>query len=283
MNILIFGASGMLGHTLFRSLSMNKDNTVYGTARNTKGMEGFLSPRIISDLDITNLSAIDIVFKKLKPEIVINCVGIIKQLPTSEAPLSAIPINALFPHQLAALSVQYDAKLIHFSTDCVFSGAIGNYSELDKPDPNDLYSLTKLLGEVDDGRALNLRTSIIGHELNHSTNSLLEWFLSQSGEVKGFRKAIFSGFPTTQIAKVLQNYIFPSLDQLNGTYHLSADPINKFELLNLINAAYQKDIVIEPDDTLSIDRSLNSSKLRKIIDYAPPSWPDLIAEMKQFG
>jgi dTDP-4-dehydrorhamnose reductase len=273
----------MLGHMLFRSLSMNKDHIVYGTSRNTKGMEGFLSPKIISDIDITDLSSIDLVFKKLNPEIIINCVGIIKQLPTSAAPLSAIPINALFPHQLAALSAQHDAKLIHFSTDCVFSGAIGNYTELDKPDPNDLYSLTKLLGEVDDGRTLNLRTSIIGHELNHSTNSLLEWFLSQSGGVKGFRKAIFSGFPTAQIAKILENYIFPSLDKLSGTYHLSADPINKFELLNLINEAYKKGIVIEPDDTLSIDRSLNSNKLRKIIGYVPPSWPDLIAEMKQFG
>ena len=283
MNILIFGASGMLGHTLFRSLSLCKDHKVYGTVRSIKGTDGLLTPNIIYDIDVTNLPAIDFIFKKIKPEIVINCIGIIKQLPTAEAPLTAIPINALLPHQLAALAGQHNAKLIHFSTDCVFSGAVGNYSELDKPDPNDLYSLTKLLGEVEDGRTLNLRTSIIGHELNHSKNSLLEWFLSQQGPVKGFRRAIFSGFPTIHIANLLQNFIFPCLDELNGTYHLSADPINKFELLNLIKDTYQKDIIIEPDEALSIDRSLNSSKLRKIIGYTPPSWSDLIVEMKQFG
>jgi dTDP-4-dehydrorhamnose reductase len=246
-------------------------------------MESFLTSKIISDIDITNIPAIDIIFKKIKPEIVINCVGIIKQLPTSDAPLTSIPINALLPHQLAVLAAQHNSKLIHFSTDCIFSGAVGNYSELDKPDPNDLYGLTKLLGEVDDGRTLNLRTSMIGHELNHSTNSLLEWFLSQTGAVKGFRQAIFSGFPTVHIANVLQNYIFPSLDKLSGTYHLSADPINKFELLNLIKDTYHKDIIIEPDEALAIDRSLNSSKLRKIIGYTPPPWTDLIIEMKQFG
>ena len=172
------------------------------------------------------------------------------------------------------------ARLIHMSTDCVFSGSVGMYTESTFPDANDLYGRSKYLGEVDYLNAITLRTSIIGHELSGS-KSLVCWFLSQMGSVKGFKKAIFSGLPTIEIAKVIRENVLPNTS-LRGTYHLSVDPINKYDLLKLIARQYEKEIDIIPDESYVIDRSLNSERFRLATGFKPKPWPQLIKEMYEF-
>ena len=193
-------------------------------------------------------------------------------------PLSALPINAMLPHRLSRLCGLINAKLIHISTDCVFSGRKGMYAETDVSDAEDLYGKSKYIGEVSDQpHVLTLRTSIIGHELG-SSSSLIDWFLSQSGTVKGYSKAIFSGLPTVEVARVIVDYVIPNSD-LRGLYHLSVEPIDKYSLLREVARVYEKDMTIIPSDELSIDRSLDSTRFRSLVGYVPPSWLDLIKAM----
>jgi len=282
--ILILGISGMLGSCLFKYLSQEIKYITYGTLRDKEGMNHFstlCAPNIYHNVNIENAdSLLDVMFK-IRPNIVINCIGVIKQLPEAANPLISLPINSIFPHQLAKYCQMFDSRLIHVSTDCVFSGLKGNYKEFDKPDALDLYGLSKLLGEVDYPNTITIRTSIIGHELMGS-RSLVDWFLSQRNEVFGYRKAIFSGLPTVEIAKILSNFIIPN-EKLCGLYHLSSDPISKFDLLNLIAERYSNKISIVPDDTLIIDRSLNSDKFRNATGYKPAEWFELINSMYIFN
>ena len=207
--------------------------------------------------------------------------GIIKQLSSSYDPLVSIPINSLLPHRLAKLCISKNIRLIHLSTDCVFSGSHGGYIEGDFPDANDLYGRSKYLGEVDYPGCVTLRTSIIGHEL-HSTNSLIDWFLSQSTAVKGYTNAIFSGLPTNEMAMVIRDYVIPNTN-LSGLYHVSVDPISKYDLLELVRDTYGKKIEIVPDDIVRIDRSLNSKKFSEVTGFKPKPWPLLVKEMYEFG
>jgi dTDP-4-dehydrorhamnose reductase len=205
---------------------------------------------------------------------------LVKQLSSSEDPLLTLPINAILPHRLAEVCSVTNSRLIHLSTDCVFSGREGMYSEIDIPDASDLYGLSKRLGEVTRDNAITLRTSIIGHELR-GQRSLLDWFLAQEGTVSGFSRAIFSGLPTIEIAKVIEKYIVPN-STLTGLYHVSADPIDKYSLLNLVAKIYDKKIIIKEDSSLKVDRSLDSTLFRKATGYTPPCWVDLISEMFHF-
>jgi dTDP-4-dehydrorhamnose reductase len=282
MKVLIVGATGMLGYSLFRTLgeSSSTNFEVYGTVRSIEGKERYFNgclDRVIQGIDISDLSGLDKVMAELKPEILINCIGLIKQKSISKEYLDAIAINSLLPHQLASICDNYSAKLIHFSTDCIFDGVNGGYAESDAGNAQDLYGRTKLLGEVSCSPHLTLRTSIIGHELS-SNNSLIDWFLSQQSEVKGYSKAIFSGIPTCIIARILKEYIF-SKPQLSGLYHLSAQAINKYDLLCLVAKVYGKDLIIKESEELVIDRSLNSSLLRGELDFDLPPWEHLISEM----
>lgn len=277
--ILILGANGMLGGSLHRYFS-NTHNTVVGTVRSelaSKQLANMGFSNIIKDIEVTNYQLLEDTISELKPDYVFNCIGLIKQLSQSELPVSAIEINSLLPHKLAQICTKYGAKLIHFSTDCVFSGSVGGYVESSLPDAKDLYGRSKLLGEVDYDNHLTLRTSIIGHELN-SNVSLVDWFLSQSNSVKGFSQAIFSGLPTCYIAEFLDEYVIGNSD-LSGLYHLSAEPIDKYSLLLLIKQKYdvELDIIDYPD--FVIDRSLNSDNLRELINFKPPQWPELIEKM----
>ena len=192
---------------------------------------------------------------------------------------SAVPINTLLPHRVQRLAEIAGARLVHISTDCVFSGAKGNYLETDKADAADVYGLSKYLGEVAAPNAVTLRTSIIGHELA-SANGLVEWFLAQEQGIKGFTKAIFSGLPTVELARVVRDFVLPR-PEITGLYHVSADRIAKYDLLRLVGHVYGHDIPIEPDASLIIDRSLNSDRFRSATGYAPPSWPDLIEAMNR--
>lgn len=280
MNVLIFGATGMLGHKLMHSMSQSF--TVYGTLRRNK--EQFLHHPILGKMNlIGNTSAdngksIEDAIEFADPDVAINCIGIIKQLPEAKDPIKSITINSLFPHVLAQQCGERRIRLIHMSTDCVFSGKKGDYSENDVPDAFDLYGRSKLLGELDEPGCLTLRTSIIGRELN-SANGLLEWFLSQKGQpVKGYRNAIFSGFTTNALSEIITQIIIKYPD-LGGLYHVSSNPISKFDLLSLVKKHFELDMEIEPDETVVIDRSLNSSKFRQKTKIHIPSWDEMIEQV----
>ncbi|GHB57443.1 NAD(P)-dependent oxidoreductase [Psychrosphaera saromensis] len=280
MRVLIVGATGMLGYSLFSNLSEYEQLDVYGTARSLKGKESFYinkTDKIITDVDVTNPNELELAMETIKPNVVINCIGLIKQHDLSKQYVDAITINSLLPHKLASICDRMGAKLIHFSTDCVFTGNKGGYLETDIPDAQDLYGKSKCLGEVDYAPHLTLRTSIIGHELSSSV-SLIDWFLSQQSTTKGFSKAIFSGLPTCSIAKILAESILPNMN-LNGLYQLSVDPIDKYSLLKLVASIYDHKVVIEESMELVIDRSLNSDRLRKTINLKVPTWDSLIIDM----
>jgi dTDP-4-dehydrorhamnose reductase len=281
--VLVIGASGMLGNAVFRYLSARSDLDVVGSVRSTSSLR-YLPSELHAHLrtNVDALSPDDLVnlFGAEQPEIVINCVGLVKQLAAADDPLSALPINAMLPHRLARLAATTKARLVHISTDCVFDGTTGNYVESDFANARDLYGRSKFLGEVDYPHAITLRTSIIGHELN-SSHGLVDWFLSQSGSVKGFAKAVFSGLPTVELARVIADYVLPN-PLLHGLYHVSAAPINKLDLLALVAQIYGRDTQIVPDEKIVIDRSLDSSRFRTVTGYNPPSWRELVTLMRDF-
>ncbi|WP_223519100.1 dTDP-4-dehydrorhamnose reductase family protein [Pseudomonas sp. GL-B-19] len=282
MRVLVLGATGMLGNAVFKVLSSSSALSVIGTVRNAKAIDSFDSKvkgNLISGVDVLDQDSLVDVFERSKPDVVINCIGLIKQLSSAKDPLSVLPINAMLPHRLAKLCALVGSRLVHISTDCVFSGRKGMYKENDVSDAEDLYGKSKYIGEiVDQSHVVTLRTSIIGHELN-SQSSLIDWFLSQSGSVKGFSKAVFSGLPTVELARVILDFVIPQ-PALQGLYHVSAEPIDKLTLLRHVAKTYQKEISIVPDEQLQIDRSLDSSRFRTATGYAPPQWPDLIEAMR---
>lgn len=273
-----------MGHTIFRVLAQDSGYEVTCTVRSMAAAERL--PAILRDHlrigpDADKPETIWSALEGHRPDVVINCIGIVKQLPQANDPLVAIRLNALFPHQLAQACKAIGARLIHLSTDCVFDGTRSQYTEADFASANDLYGRSKFLGEVDYPNAVTLRTSTIGHELG-SHHGLLEWFLSQTGPVRGFRKAIYSGLTTVEFAKVIRDCVLPR-PELRGVYQVSGDVIDKYSLLMLIREIYAKDIAIDPDDAVGIDRSLDSSRFRGITGYLPPPWIDQIREMRQFG
>ncbi len=283
MKILVFGATGMLGNAIFRFLSNDQNFDVCGTVRNENAFSYFSdeqSNRLIAGVDVENNDSVIRAFALAKPEVVINCVGLVKQHADTSNPLQAIPINTLFPHRLASLCQAIRARLVHISTDCVFSGASGNYIETEFPDAYDLYGRSKLLGEVNYPHSITLRTSIIGHELS-GQRSLVSWFLAQENSTKGFTRAIFSGLPTVELAQVVRDEVL-TRPELQGLYHLAAKPINKYDLLNLVATAYEKDIKIIPDESLVIDRSLNAERFKEATGYLVPEWPELVQRMCEF-
>lgn len=281
--IAILGANGMLGASLFRYFS-NKNYLVTGSTRNLKTKEKLLQLKgfngsLTSDINANCIESIIKYIEQEQPDYILNCIGVIKQKEDSIDRKTEININSLLPHQLAEIADRVDAKLIHFSTDCVFSGNKGNYLESDFADADDIYGRSKWLGEVNYGRHLTLRTSIIGHEL-WSNNSLINWFLSQDKSVNGFNNAIFSGLPTCYVANVVESIITKYPD-IQGLYHLSVEPIDKYSLLDKVKNIYKKDITIHKYPDFIIDRSLNSKKLQDLIKFTPPKWDNLIKLMYQ--
>ena len=283
MKVLVLGVSGMLGNTVLRYFADDSRYQVFGSARSSAVRRAFppsLAERIVLGTDVDNPDSLALLFAKVQPDVVINCIGLVKQLAEANDPLQAIPINSLLPHRLARLCAIAGARLIHVSTDCVFDGARGGYTEADQSDATDLYGRSKYLGEVSYEHTITLRTSIIGHELN-SANGLVGWFLGQQGSIKGYTKAIFSGLPTVELAHVIRDVVLPH-PQLHGLYHVAAQPINKFDLLTLVKQTYQKEIEIVADDKLRIDRSLNADRFREATGYSAPAWPELIQKMANF-
>lgn len=281
--IVVFGANGMFGHAVLRIMAADPAHEAIGVVRSesaASGLRGIPGARIVVGGNVENPDALVAIFESLRPDVVVNGVGLVKQFAHSEDPLAALPINAIFPHRLAQLCSLAGARLVHISTDCVFSGAKGGYKEEDVPDAWDLYGRSKLLGEVDYPHAVTLRTSIIGHELN-SAHGLIGWFLAKQGNVKGYTRAIFSGLPTCELARIIRDLVLPKAE-LHGLYHVAAHPISKHDLLLIVNREYNKELKIEPDDHLKIDRSLNAGRFREATGYVPPAWPELIEQMREF-
>ena len=280
MRLLVLGANGMLGNAMIRVLSEPGEHEVFGTVQSSDVFRFFpqkIAAHLLTGIDVDKGDTLDGVFERTHPDVVINCVGLIKQLDGADDPLQAIPLNALLPHRLARLCDTADARLVHISTDCVFSGEQGDYRETDFADARDLYGMSKFLGEVHDSHSITLRTSIIGHALD-STDGLVDWFLAQQRQCRGFTRAIFSGLPTVILAQLVRDVIIPDAG-LNGLYHVAADPISKYELLELVARVYGKTIEIVPDDSLVIDRSLNAGRFRAATGYSAPHWPGLVEMM----
>lgn len=273
--VLVLGVTGMLGHKLFLELSKDKALEVYGTQRS---YENFLGSKenIFFGIDGDDFDTIIRVVAKIKPDIVINCIGLIKQTPLASDPLSAITVNSQLPHRIALLCGASNVRMIQFSTDCVFDGKKGFYSEKDRACPADLYGKTKLLGEVIYPHTLTIRTSIVGHELKGYL-SLVEWFIRQK-YIKGFKKAIFSGLTTLEVSRVVKELIIPN-KSLSGLYHIASEPISKYDLLTLIDRVYGCKIKIDADSEFSLDRSLDASAFCAQTSYTPPKWEEMIEDM----
>ncbi|MBI2058251.1 MAG: SDR family oxidoreductase [Nitrospirae bacterium] len=280
MKVLILGGGGMLGHKLWQ-LSRSRFDT-YVTVRQSFEVYApyhLLEPsKTRTHVDVGRIETVAKTLEAVAPDVVVNCVGVLKQLPEARDPILSIHINALFPHQLAALCSRVDARLIHVSTDCIFSGSRGNYSEDDPADPGDLYAKTKHLGEVAGPSVLTLRASFIGRQL-HQSHGLVEWFLShRGGKVQGYTNVIFNGLTTLSLGRCIADLI-EHHPRLSGVYHVSSDPISKHDLLCLLRRAYDLPIQIEPAHDIRVNRSLDSHRFQSATGFSSPSWAEMVETM----
>ncbi len=280
MRVLILGATGMLGHKLWQVHRGRFETwaTMRSRYQEYAGYEFFDPERLLDGVDTSEFDTVVRAFETTQPNVVVNAIGIVKQAPAANDPIASLTVNSLIPHRLANLCESTGTRLIHISTDCVFSGHKGMYTEDDMPDADDLYGRSKLLGEVSGPNCLSLRTSIIGRELRTS-NGLVEWFLGNRGRsVRGYTNAIFSGFPSLTLANIIADIIDRQPD-LSGLYHVSSEPISKLQLLSLLREAFQLSIEIEPCPSVSINRSLDSGRFRAATGYGPPAWPEMVQAM----
>ncbi len=280
MKVLVLGGSGLLGHKLVHVFKSRFETcaTFHGSFDKYRSIDVFDGVKVVENVNAENFESVANALAELRPDTIVNAIGVTKHVPDVGNTLKTIKINALLPHQLAKIAAEQNARLICISTDCVFTGDKGNYVETDAADATDLYGKSKSLGEVVNGNCLTIRTSIIGQEL-FTRNSLVEWFLSnRGGRVKGFTKAIFTGFPTVILAEILADLI-ADRPYMRGLYHVSSDKINKFELLELINNELDVGAEIEADNELVIDRSLDSTRFRSETGFMPQSWPEMIKRM----
>lgn len=282
MRVLILGGSGMLGHKLYQVCAGRFDTyaTFRDSARVYERDELFEPSHTIERVSANDFDSMTRAIATAQPSVVVNCIGVVKQDAAAKDALASIALNALFPHRLAQLCQAARARLIHLSTDCVFAGRTGHYTEDEPSDAEDLYGRTKYLGEVGGTNCLTLRTSMIGREL-HGSHGLLEWFLSQQGKtVRGFRRAIFSGFTTRALAETIA-WLIADHPELQGVWHVAAEAISKFDLLTLIKQTAGLEIEIEPDDTFHCDRSLDGTRFREATGFVPPTWSDMILRLFQ--
>ncbi len=279
---LVLGAGGMLGHKVVQALAPRFDTwaTVRECTARTREALGLGDDQILGNVSVTEPDSLAGAIARVRPDVVVNCIGIVKQAEAATNWQQSIEVNGVLPHRLAALGRRQAFRLIHVSTDCVFTGHSGNYTEGDQPDARDIYGLSKLVGEVGTEGCLTLRTSIIGRELGIQTHGLVEWYLAQQGQVRGFRRAVFSGLPTVVLAALIAD-IIDRHPQLSGLFHVSADPIDKCTLLRLIRQAFDASAGIDSVDDPRLDRSLDSTAFRRAISWHPPAWPALVERMFQ--
>lgn len=281
MRVLILGGSGMLGHKLWQTFAPRFDaHVTFRGSASAYAHTGLFDPaRSLGGVSAQDFDSVARAFATVRPDAVINCIGIVKQDSSAKDPLTSIAVNALFPHRLEQLARASGARLVHLSTDCVFAGSEGNYAESSRSDAEDLYGRTKLLGEVAGKGCLTIRTSMIGRELA-GAHGLLEWFLAQEGRgVRGFKRAVFSGFTTGALAEIIAAIVADHRD-LSGVWHVAADPINKFDLLSLVKEIYGLRVEIEPDESFLCDRSLDGSRFREATGLRAPAWPEMIERMR---
>jgi dTDP-4-dehydrorhamnose reductase len=279
MKVLVLGGSGMLGHQLCRRLPRQMEvwASFRGEAANDQYLDFFGSIHAIAGVAVEDLRSVEEALDGVRPAAVVNAVGIVKQRDEANQAIPSIRVNSLFPHQLADLCQARGIRLVQISTDCVFSGLRGHYAESDLPDPVDLYGRTKLIGELNRANCLTLRTSIIGWELK-SRSSLLEWFAAQRGRhIKGYRKAIYSGFSTSVLATLIGDLLETRPD-VTGLFHVASEPISKCELLQRLGEALGwDDILIDPDDQFHCDRSLIGRRFEAVTGWGAPGWDEMIA------
>ncbi len=280
MRLLVLGAPGMLGHMLCRVLGERHE--VFGTSRGSqlegKRLERFLpSERVITEVDAYRIDSVAGALATARPDAVVNCIGIVKQLAEAEDPIRSIECNALFPHRLAVLCAAVGARMVHVSTDCVFSGRRGSYSENDLPDPVDLYGRTKLVGETSGGEALTIRTSIVGRQLGGHVG-LFEWArANRGGAIRGFDRVIYTGVTTMALARVIEA-ILVDHPGLSGVWQVASAPITKYELLCNLNDTLDLRLSITRDASVECDRSLVSSAFRTCTGIDIPSWAEMMLE-----
>lgn len=273
----------MLGHKVFQVLRRRFARTLCTVREDMRRapfdrVELLQGDDIVSGVDVTDFNALEATLSALRPDYVVNCVGVIKQRTEAISPIPSITINSLLPHKLAQMAARWGGRIIHFSTDCVFSGKRGWYTEEDPSDAEDLYGRSKFLGEVVVANALTLRTSIIGRELVEH-RSLLDWFLAQNHKtVHGYRRVIYSGVTTNYLAELVAS-IIQEQPELNGLYQVTTEPISKYDLLCRLREAYGLDVWIEPDDLVVSDRSMRCDKLRAAINYQCPAWAVLARQL----
>ncbi len=280
-SVLVLGATGMLGHVVADHF-VTAGFEVHASIRRCS-----LADRLNPGMDLHDYDAtcepVAALVDSIRPNTVVNCIGLVKQLDAASEPLPAIRLNALFPHEAALACEMAGARLVHISTDCVFSGILPigeTYTEENQSDARDLYGLTKYLGEVHAPRSLTLRTSIIGWELERSAG-LLEWFVNQRGkQVNGFTRAVFSGLTTHALARVI-GWLTREYPQLSGLYHVSSEPITKYDLLLALRDALALDVEIVPVDEPVINRALNSDRLRELTGLVVPSWGEMLTEYER--
>ena len=283
MRVLVLGGSGMLGHQLCRVMSARMETWAAFREDPAKYEQyGFIpQERALRGIHAEELASVRRAIETVEPDVVVNCIGIVKQRDEAKQAIPSIQVNALFPHQLAELCLERDARLVQISTDCVFSGLRGAYTEVDIPDPVDLYGRTKLLGELNRPNCLTLRTSIIGWQLN-TFSSLLSWFSQQRGQrIKGYQKAIYSGFSTRVLAGLISDLIETRPD-LTGLYQVASEPISKYDLLVALREKLGwDDIQIEPDDNFYCDRSLIGTRFSVATGWQAPGWDEMLTGLTE--
>lgn len=283
MRVLVLGGEGMLGHKAAEVLGRRFE--VYASFLDPRGLwrdfpqyAGYPAERLLSGVDALDFTTVASAVRTVRPDAVINCIGIIKQLKEASDAVLTITLNSLFPHRLADLCEAAGIRVVHMSTDCVFSGRRGAYTEDDLPDPEDLYGRSKLLGEVDRPGCLTVRTSIFGRDFLKQ-DALLEWFLrNRGGRVKGYKNAIYSGFPTQVLARIIGD-LLADRPALSGLVQIASAPISKYALLMMLKESMGLDIEIEPFDDPPCDRSLSAARFVRATDYRIPSWEEMLAEL----
>ena len=270
----------MLGHQLLKSWMGRHDVrvTVRGplSAYSRHGL--FHNENTYPNVDVLETDRLLEVLGEFRPDAVVNCVGIIKQRSAAKEAIPSLEVNSLLPHRLRLICAAAGARLVHLSTDCVFNGKRGMYRQTDPADAEDLYGLSKYLGEVSAGPAITIRSSIIGLELSRK-QSLIEWFLAQSGAIRGFTRAIYTGVTTAEMARVIEHVLTREPD-LHGVWQVASPPINKHELLCRLSARLgRRDVTITPDHTFHCDRSLDGSDFAKRTGYRVPDWNQMLEEL----
>jgi len=280
--ILVLGASGLLGNVLFRVLSESKIYNTIGTVRSNHFKTFFsskLADKLVCVTDLLDYNELEQKIQNIKPDVVINCISIGRPAPSNQD--LVLSILSVLPQRLSIICKKSGVRLIQIGSDGVFSVKRGGRSEEDLPDSSDIYGIAKFLGEIDGENSITIRTSIIGPELKRGSG-MFEWLLSQSGQCKGYTKALFSGFTTIEFSQIMRDIVIPRPD-LHGVLHIASTPISKFNLLCLIVKRYKLDVEVIPDESVIIDRTLSADKFNKLVSYAPPSWADMIDSMYEFN